>query len=153
LNDKDGLPIRTNEIEHQGRAVSVTRLGEAIELVFSHRRGSSLQSDHQSIDDLVPCDAQKRATIVKTIPSAKDLMGTAADHRSTARRHAVSRTASCHSLLAESSYWLSGRCEGFSLLHHVGDEYSCFRFARFTARMRRFGRIWKPSPGLMVRVG
>src|SRR5262249_35763707 len=36
--DEDGLPIRTNEIEHQGRAVSVTRLGEAIELIFSHRK-------------------------------------------------------------------------------------------------------------------
>src|SRR5271166_6090324 len=35
---------------------------------------------------------------------------------------------------------LSGRCKGLSLLHHVGDENSCFRFPRFTARMRRFRR-------------
>ena len=42
--------------------------------------------------------------------------------------------------LAESGYWLSGRREGLSLLHHVGDENSCFRFPRFTARMRRFRR-------------
>ena len=42
--------------------------------------------------------------------------------------------------LAESGCWLSGRCEGFSLLHHVGDENPCFRFPRFTARMGRFRR-------------
>jgi len=42
--------------------------------------------------------------------------------------------------LAESGYRLSGRCDGLSLLHHVGDENPCFHFPRLTARMRRFRR-------------
>jgi hypothetical protein len=50
--------------------------------------------------------------------------------------------------LAESGHQLSGRCEGLSLLHHGGDEDSCFRFPGFTARVRFSGGIWKPSPGL-----
>ena len=68
---------RINEIEHQGHAVTVTRLGEAIELILSHRGRSSLQGNHQSIDDLLAharLDAQKRATIVTMLPLARGLM-------------------------------------------------------------------------------
>ena len=99
-------------------------------------------------------DAQKRATIVKTLPLARGF-------QPPSTRHDQERTGECPMVcgsahqacrllstsavagplqLAESGYWLSGRCEGLSLLHHVGDENSCFRFPRFTARMRRFRR-------------
>ena len=80
-------------------------------------------------------------------------MGTAAHHRAFTSsplvmpgRGGLRRVACCRLRqwrglqLAESGYWLSGRCEGLSLLHHVGDENSCFRFPGFTARMRRFRR-------------
>ena len=78
-------------------------------------------------------------------------MGTAADHRAfTSSRFVIlcrrrlntslARLRQWRALQLAESYQLSGRCEGLSLLHYVGDEYSCFRFPRFTARMRHFRR-------------
>src|SRR5262249_27227517 len=34
--DVHRLPVRADDAEHQGRAVAVTRLGEAIKLIFGH---------------------------------------------------------------------------------------------------------------------
>jgi hypothetical protein len=71
----------------------------------------------------------------------EQLMDTASDHRpihQLALRHTLSRRRGGR--CTESGYQLSGRCKGLSLLHHVGDENSCSRFPRFTARMRRFRR-------------
>jgi hypothetical protein len=58
-------------------------LGEAIELIFSHRGRSSLPSDHQSIDDLLACALmhKKEQLSSRRYHWQGGLMGTAADHR------------------------------------------------------------------------
>ena len=103
----------------------------------------------------------KRPTTTTTLPPARGLDGTAADHRElTSSRFVIPcRRQLNMSLavefgngaalqLAESGHQLSGGCEGLSLLHQVSDEDSYFRFPGFTHRVRCFRRYLEASPAL-----
>jgi hypothetical protein len=82
----------------------------------------------------------KRPTTTTTLPPARGLDGTAADHRELTSSRFVIPCRRQLNMSAESGHQLSGRCEGLSLLHHIGAEDSCFRFPAFTARVRCFRR-------------